>query len=326
MTSCLPDVVPSSLPAVRGSYRASADLSATTWFRVGGCAEILFKPADAEDLAHFIAHKSSDVPVTILGVGSNVVVRDGGIDGVVIRLGRGFTQMTLSPHPNPLPGEREAARSAAGDEVLTVGAGCLDTNVAEFAAQRHVQGLEFLSGIPGTIGGALAMNAGAYGAEIKDVLIMAQAVSPAGQLVWLDAHELEFSYRHCGLPHGWIFTAAVLRAPRGDEATIRTRMATIAAARESTQPTRERTGGSTFKNPTLPDGTTKKAWELIDAAGCRGMMIGAAQVSQLHCNFLINNGGATADEIERLGEEVREKVFANSGIRLEWEIKRIGKK
>lgn len=296
------------LPAVRGSYRASADLSASTWFRVGGAAEVLFKPADAEDLAHFIANKPSDVPVTMLGVGSNVVVRDGGVDGVVIRLGRGFTSLTVD------------------GEQLTVGAGCLDANVAEYAAQHSIEGLEFLSGIPGTIGGALAMNAGAYGVEIKDVLIKAQAVSPTGHLVWLSAHDLEFSYRHCGLPDGWMFTAAVLHAPRGDQDQIREKMATIAAARTRTQPTRERTGGSTFKNPILPDGTTKKAWELIDAAGCRGMMIGAAQVSPLHCNFLINTGGATAADIEQLGEIVREKVFANSGIRLEWEIKRIGKK
>lgn len=319
--------IESDLPTVRGTYRASADLSASTWFRVGGAAELLFKPADPEDLAQFIAHKPAHLPVTVLGVGSNIIVRDGGIEGVVIRLGRGFTQIEFSPLPNPLPGEREAARSAAGEgQSLLVGAGCLDANVAEFAAQHSMEGLEFLSGIPGTIGGALAMNAGAYGREIKDVLIKAQAVSPTGQLLWLDAHDLQFSYRHCGLPAGWIFTAAVLRAERGDEAMIREQMASIAAARTSTQPTRARTGGSTFKNPILPDGTTKKAWELIDAAGCRGMMVGAAQVSPLHCNFLINNGGATAAEIEQLGETVREKVFANSGIRLEWEIKRIGKK
>ena len=291
------------LPKVRGRYRAHAALADTTWFRVGGAAEVLFRPEDEADLAAFISHVPKDIPITILGVCSNVIIRDGGIDGVVIRLGRGFTQLGVD-----------------GD-VVTAGAANLDVNVAHFAADHAIAGLEFLVGIPGTIGGALAMNAGAYGREIKDVLVSARAISPTGEICTLTPQDLNYSYRSCGLSEGWIFTQAVLRGGGGDIAAIRARMDEISKAREETQPVRSRTGGSTFKNP-----SGNKAWELIDASGCRGMMVGEAQVSEKHCNFLINTGSASAADLEELGETVRQKVKSHSGIELQWEIKRIGKK
>lgn len=291
------------LPAVRGRYRENASLADTTWFRVGGCAEVLFKPADAEDLAEFIAMLPDDVPVMVLGVGSNIIVRDGGIDGVVVRLGRGFVEMECD-----------------GDMVVA-GAANLDVNVAQFACGHGRSGLEFLSGVPGSIGGALAMNAGAYGSEIKDVLVKAEAISPEGTLVTLSVDECDYSYRHCGLGEGWIFTKAYFQTLRGEQSAILQRMDEIAQARESSQPIRSRTGGSTFQNP-----AGHKAWELIDAAGCRGMMLKGAQVSEKHCNFLINTGDASAADLEQLGDAVREKVKTHSGVSLEWEIKRIGKK
>jgi len=255
-------------------------------------------------------------------VGSNVIVRDGGIEGVVIRLGRGFTQMDTMPLPQPsfLPG-REGERSERDVLAVRVGAASLDVNVAHFAAQHELTGLEFLCGIPGTIGGALAMNAGAYGCEIKDVLIEAEAVDPQGRMHRLGVEALGYRYRHCGLPAGWIFTAALLAAEPGERAAIEARMAEIGLAREATQPVRMRTGGSTFKNP-----PQAKAWQMIDEAGARGMMLGSAQVSEKHCNFLINTGQATAAELEALGDAVIDRVKARSGITLEWEIKRIGKK
>lgn len=291
------------LPDVRGRYRENAPLADTTWFRAGGAAEVLFRPEDADDLAQFICSVAKDIPITILGVGSNVIIRDGGVDGVVIRLGRGFTHMEVN-----------------ADQVI-VGAANLDVNVAQFAADNALAGLEFLCGIPGTIGGALAMNAGAYGREIKDVLVSAEAISPAGEIRTLTLESLNYSYRQCGLPQGWIFTKAVLRGAKGDAKAIHARMEEISKAREETQPVRARTGGSTFKNP-----SGNKAWELIDAAGCRGMMVGEAQVSEKHCNFLINTGSARASDLEDLGETVRQKVKSHSGIELQWEIKRIGKK
>ncbi len=291
------------LPSVRGRYREHASLAETTWFRVGGVADILFKPADVQDLADFMRAKPADVPVTVLGVGSNVIVRDGGIDGVVIRLGRGFTDMDME-----------------GD-MLVVGAACLDVHVAQFAAEQSRAGLEFLVGIPGTMGGALAMNAGAYGREMVDVLVAAEAVSAQGEIRWFDCAELDYRYRHCGLGEGWIFTRARLRSEAGDKMAVLQAMQAISDAREASQPVRARTGGSTFRNP-----TGQKAWELIDAAGCRGMMLDGAQVSEKHCNFLINTGTATAQALEQLGDMVRQKVKTHSGIDLEWEIKRIGKK
>ena len=295
------------LPAVRGRYTESAALSRVTWFRVGGPAEVMFRPADRDDLAAFLAGKPADVPLTVIGVGSNLLVRDGGIDGVVIRLGRGFTDIVVD-----------------GDEIIA-GAAALDLNVAIAARGAALAGLEFLSGIPGTIGGALRMNAGAYGREMTDVTIAAEALDAQGRLQRLDHAALGFSYRHAALPEDWIFTAARLKGTAGDKAAIAARMDEIQKARAETQPLRTPTGGSTFKNPDDPKAAGRKAWQLVDEAGCRGLRMGGAMVSELHCNFLINTGGATAADIEALGEEVRRRVFAKSGVTLEWEIKRIGR-
>lgn len=293
-------------PHFASRLRPNADLSKTNWFQVGGCAEWLFKPEDAQDLASFFRALPVDVPVTVLGVGSNVIIRDGGIDGVVIKLGRGFTQMQIiesSHHP-----------------VIEIGAACLDVRVAQFACDHSISGMEFLCGVPGTIGGAVKMNAGAYQAEIKDLLMGAEIVTRSGEIKTLAASELGFSYRTSSLPEGAIVTKAVLQGRAGDRGNIAARMKEIQTAREETQPVRSRTGGSTFKNP-----PGHKAWELIDRAGCRGLSIGGAQVSDKHCNFLINTGDATAADLERLGEEVIRRVENHSGITLEWEIRRIGK-
>jgi UDP-N-acetylmuramate dehydrogenase len=290
------------LPPVRGRLTANAPIGPLTWFRVGGPAEVLFRPADPEDLAEFLAGMPDDVPVTVIGVGSNLLVRDGGIAGVTVRLGRGF-----------------AAITAAGDQV-TAGAGALDLNVALTAAEGGIAGLEFLSGVPGTIGGGLRMNAGAYGGEIKDVLIDAEAVDRSGTLHRVAVAELGLSYRHSGAPDDWIFTGARLRGRRGDPGEIARTMAEIKAAREASQPVRSRTGGSTFANP-----TGDQAWRLIDAAGCRGLLRGGALVSEKHANFLINTGTASAADIEGLGEEVRRRVHAQFGIALAWEIRRVGR-
>lgn len=288
------------LPRPRGRIAADAPLGPQTWFRAGGPAEVLFRPADVEDLSTFLAALPSDVPVTVLGVGSNLLVRDGGVRGVVIRLMRGFTDIAVE-----------------GDEIVT-GAGAPDLNVALTARDHALAGLEFLSGIPGTIGGALRMNAGAYQGDLSQVLVSAEAVDRSGARRVVPAAAMGFSYRHSDAPADWIFTSARLRATPGDQLAIARRIAEIDAARTGTQP-RSRTGGSTFVNP-----PGHKAWELIDRAGCRGLRMGEAQVSEKHCNFLINLGGATAAEIEALGEEVRRRVFEHSGIRLEWEIRRIG--
>ncbi len=290
------------LPPVRGRLAENSPLASLTWFRVGGPAEVLFRPADPQDLAAFIAAKPADVPVTVIGVASNLLIRDGGIPGVVVRLGRGFAEIAVE-----------------GTDIVA-GAGALDLNVALTAREAGVAGLEFLSGIPGTVGGGLRMNAGAYGSEFKDVLIEAQAVDPAGALRTLKAEELGLSYRHCDLPEDWIFVGARLRGRAGDKESIARRMAEIQAAREASQPIRSRTGGSTFANP-----PGHKAWELIDKAGCRGLLRGGAQVSDKHANFLINAGNATAADLEGLGEEVRRRVHAQFGITLEWEIRRVGK-
>ena len=292
------------LPTVRGRLTANAPLGPLTWFRVGGPAEVLFRPADRDDLAEFLAARPADVPVTVIGVGSNLLVRDGGVPGVVIRLGRGFADVTTVPG--------EAPR-------LVAGAGALDTTVAFTARDAGVAGLAFLSGIPGTIGGALRMNAGAYGRELNDVLESADALDPNGGLHRLSLVELGLSYRHCDLPEDWIFLSAVLGGTKGDPAAIAAEIAAIQAQREATQPIRTRTGGSTFANP-----PGHKAWELIDRAGCRGLRRGDAMVSEKHCNFLVNLGEATAADIEGLGEEVRRRVHDASGVMLEWEIRRIG--
>jgi UDP-N-acetylmuramate dehydrogenase len=288
------------LPRPRGRIVADAPLGPQTWFRAGGPAEVLFRPLDVDDLASFLGELPADVPVTVLGVGSNLLVRDGGIKGVVVRLMRGFTSLAVEGH-----------------EVVS-GAGALDLNVALTARDNALAGLEFLSGIPGTIGGAVAMNGGAYGGELAQVLVSAEAVDRTGTVHRVGADRLGFTYRHNAAPPDWIFTSARLRATPGDQLVIARRIAEIDAARTDSQP-RSRTGGSTFVNPPGP-----KAWELIDRAGCRGLRIGAAQVSEKHCNFLINLGTATAGDIEALGEEVRRRVFAHSGVELEWEIRRIG--
>ena len=284
----------------RGRLTADASLGPQTWFGTGGPAEVLFRPADVDDLAAFLAALPDDVPVTVLGVGSNLLVRDGGIRGVVIRLMRGFTAVTVEGHE------------------VVAGAGAPDLNVALTAREHALAGLEFLSGIPGTIGGAIAMNAGAYGGELAEVLVSAEAVDRAGQRHRVSAAELGFSYRHSKAPADWIFTSARLKAEPGDQLAIARRIAEIDSTRSESQP-RSRTGGSTFVNP-----PGHKAWELIDQAGCRGLRVGQAQVSEKHCNFLINLGTATATDIEGLGEEVRRRVFDKSGVRLEWEIRRLG--
>jgi UDP-N-acetylmuramate dehydrogenase len=290
------------LPPVRGRVTENATLAPLTWFRVGGPAEVLFRPADPQDLAAFIAAKPGDVAVTVVGVASNLLIRDGGIAGVVVRLGRGFADIAVE-----------------GTD-LVAGAGALDRNVALRAQEAGINGLEFLYGIPGTIGGGLRMNGGAYGSEFKDVVVEAQAIDPSGTLQRLTPARLGFSYRRCTLPEDWIFVAARLRGRAGDPTMIGKRMAEIEAARAASQPIRARTGGSTFVNP-----SGHQAWELIAGAGCRGLSRGGAQVSEKHANFLINAGNATAADLEGLGEEVRRRVHARFGITLDWEIRRVGK-
>ena len=289
------------LPPVRGRLTENAPLAPITWFRVGGPAEVMFRPADLADLAAFLAAKPRDVPVTVIGVASNLLVRDGGVRGVVVRLGRGFVEVT-----------------AAGDAV-EAGAGALDLNVALACQAAGLGGLEFLCGIPGTVGGGLRMNAGAYGSEFKDVLRSVVALDPQGRQHRLTPDAMDLGYRHCGVPEDWLFVSARFAAAPEDPATIGRRMHEIQAAREAAQPVRTRTGGSTFANP-----PGRKAWELIDATGCRGLRIGGAMVSDKHTNFLINAGDATAADIEALGEEVRRRVREMSGITLAWEIRRIG--
>lgn len=290
-----------SLPPLRGRVQEDAPLAPFTWFRVGGSAELLVRPADSADLAQFLVQLPLDVPVHVIGACSNLIIRDGGLRGVTIKLARGFSGISVHT-----------------DGVIA-GAAALDVTVAEHAAAAGLTGLEFLSGIPGTIGGAVTMNAGAYGGEIAQVLDWAEIVTRNGELRRLSAADLAFAYRHSRLPHGAIVTRAGLRASPGAPETIAARMNEIRATREASQPVRARTGGSTFRNP-----PNMKAWELIDTAGCRGLARGGAQVSEKHCNFLINTGGATAADIEGLGEEVRRRVFAAFGVNLEWEIHRIG--
>lgn len=289
------------LPPVRGKYRPCVPIADLVWFRVGGPAEVMFRPADRDDLSDFLRHRPRDVPVMAIGVGSNLLVRDGGVEGVLIRCGRGLSEVSVD------------------GELITAGAGALDGNVALTAQQHGLGGVEFLSGIPGTIGGGLRMNAGAYGREMVDVLVEAEAVDGEGKVHTVGPKDLGFRYRHCSAPEDWIFTKAVLRAERTDPAVIAARLKEIRDKRESTQPVRARTGGSTFKNP-----PAHSAWQLVDQAGCRGLVRGGARVSERHTNFLINEGGATAADIEGLGEDVIARVYALTGITLEWEIKRIG--
>jgi UDP-N-acetylmuramate dehydrogenase len=290
------------LPPVRGSLTMGAALKDLVWFRAGGPAEVLFRPADVEDLAAFLAARPQDLRVSVIGVGSNLLVRDGGIPGVVVRLSSAFGKI-----------ETDGTRVRAG-------AAALDGAVARAAADAGIAGLEFLRGVPGTIGGALKMNAGCYGKELKDVFVEATAIDGKGNRVTLCAADMGFEYRKAkGASDDLIFIEAVLEGSRDEPAAIRARMEELSANREASQPIKSRTGGSTFKNP-----PGHKAWALIDGAGCRGLMIGAAQVSEKHTNFLINTGEATAAELEALGEEVRSRVKEKSGITLEWEIKRVG--
>lgn len=290
------------LPEVRGELIPDAPMAPLTWFRVGGPAEVLFRPADAEDLAAFLKGCPSEVPITIVGVGSNLLVRDGGVAGVVIRMGKPFMGIEV------LDGQRVRAGTAA-----------LDMAVARTAMEAGIAGLEFFRGIPGSIGGALRMNGGAYEKETMDVLIEAEGVTRAGERVTYSVADMGYSYRHSSAPADVYFTSALFQGIEGDKSEIERRMNEITERRETSQPIRTRTGGSTFKNP-----EGHKSWQLIDAAGCRGLTRGGAQVSEKHCNFLINRGDATAKDIEELGEEVRARVKEKSGVTLDWEIRRIG--
>jgi UDP-N-acetylmuramate dehydrogenase len=298
------DLVPlinKTMPELRGRVLTNQPLAELTWFRVGGPAQLLFMPEDESDLCYFLARLPAELSVTVIGLGSNLIVRDGGVPGAVVRLGRGFNGIGVE------------------DTRVRAGAAVPDVKIARAAQESAIAGLSFLRGIPGAIGGALRMNGGAYGRETKDVLIEARAVDRQGRVHVLSNADMHYAYRHCGAPDDYIFTEALFAGERGDPNLIAGEMEKITASRESTQPVKSRTGGSTFKNP--PGG---KAWQLIDAAGCRGLQNGGAQVSEMHCNFLINRGNATAAEIELLGETVRKKVEEQSGVKLEWEIERIG--
>jgi UDP-N-acetylmuramate dehydrogenase len=290
------------VPELRGAVEANAAMAPLSWFRAGGLAQVLFSPADEHDLAYFLRGLPANMPVLVVGLGSNLLVRDGGVPGLVIRLGKAFADVSV-----------EAERK------VRAGAGAPDVKVASTAAKAGIAGLTFFRGIPGSIGGALRMNGGAYGGETKDVLIEAVGVTRAGERVRFDNAGMGFTYRHSAAPEDVIFTQAVFEGRAGNAAAIQAEMNAITEARSSTQPVNTRTGGSTFKNP-----PGRKAWQVIDAAGCRGLRIGDAQVSELHCNFLINHGGARAADIEALGEEVRRRVRDHSGVELEWEIKRVG--
>jgi UDP-N-acetylmuramate dehydrogenase len=299
-----PDLVPelkAKAPKLRGRLLPNQSLAELTWFRVGGPAQVLFMPEDEGDLAYFLGALPADIPVTVVGLGSNLIVRDGGVAGVVVRLGRGFNDVTV-----------DGIRVVAGAAVP-------DVKVARSAQEAGIARLAFLRGIPGAIGGALRMNGGAYKGETKDVLVEARAVDRQGRVHTLGNADMHYTYRHCGAPEDFIFTQATFEGRSGDRAAIAAEMDKITESREATQPIKSRTGGSTFKNP-----SGGKAWQLIDAAGCRGLVVGGAQVSELHCNFLINLGTATAADIETLGETVRKRVKESSGVDLEWEIKRIG--
>jgi UDP-N-acetylmuramate dehydrogenase len=300
-----PDITPdlkAAMPELRGRLLANQSLAELTWFRVGGPAQVLFTPADADDLGYFLAHLPGTLAVYVVGVGSNLIVRDGGMPGVVIRLSpRGFGE------------------ASAEGETVSAGTSALDKRVAEIAASANISGLEFFFGIPGTIGGALRMNAGANGAETRDVLIEAAGIGRDGSRLQFGHADMKFAYRTSGVDASVIFTSARFRGVLAAPDAIRARMNEVQSHRETAQPIREKTGGSTFKNP-----PGHSAWKLIDAAGCRGLRVGGAQVSEMHCNFLINTGTATGHDIETLGETVRARVKDHSGIELHWEIKRIG--
>jgi UDP-N-acetylmuramate dehydrogenase len=300
-----PDLVPdlkAHMPDLRGRLMPNQPLAELTWFRVGGPAQVLYMPEDEADLAYFLERLPEEIPVTVVGLGSNLIVRDGGVEGVVIRLGRGFNEAKVE----------EGARIRAGSAVP-------DVKVARLAQEAGIAGLAFFRGIPGAIGGALRMNGGAYGRETKDALLEARGVDRNGRVRVFADGDMQFAYRHCGVAEDVVFTQALFQGAPGDHAAIAAEMEKITESREATQPIKSRTGGSTFKNP-----PGHKAWQLIDRAGCRGLRIGEAQVSEMHCNFLINLGRASASDIETLGETVRRRVKESSGIDLSWEIKRIG--
>ena len=290
------------MPGLRGRLLPNQSLAELTWFRVGGPAQVLFMPEDEADLSDFLTGLPAEVPVTVVGLGSNLIVRDGGVPGVVIRLGRGFGEVRVEDRCR-----------------IRVGTAAPDVKVSRAAQEAAIAGLAFFRGIPGAVGGALRMNGGAYGRETKDALIEARGVDRQGRVRVLSNGEMHYSYRHCGAPEDIVFTEALFQGAPGDAATIAAEMDKITESREATQPIKSRTGGSTFKNP-----PGHKAWQLIDAAGCRGLKVGGAQVSEMHCNFLINTGDATAHDIEMLGETVRARVKQSCGIELQWEIKRIG--
>ncbi len=296
------DDIAALVPDLRGRLRANENLAAITWFRVGGPAQLFFSPKDEEDLAYFLTNIPKDLPVTVIGLGSNLIIRDGGIEGVVIRLGRGFGDMEV---PEP--------------QHLRVGTIVPDVRLAMRAADEGIAGLEFYRGIPGCVGGALRMNAGAHGGETRDFLIEARAVDRNGTLHILKNKDMGYSYRHCSVPDDYIFVSALYAGELGDPDELRALMKDVVDYREQKQPVKARTGGSTFKNP---DGHS--AWKLVDEAGCRGLRVNGVHVSQKHCNFLINDEGATAADIELLGETVRQRVFEHSGIKLHWEIRRLG--
>ena len=301
MIAQVPIGVISSLPPARGKLSKNASLAGVTWFRTGGPAEVLFCPADTDDLQSFLKSLDPGIEITVLGLGSNALIRDGGVPGIVVHLGKNFGEISFD------------------DNDVIAGAGAIDILVSRACRERSLTGLEFLNGIPGMIGGALRMNAGAYDREISDVLISAEAIDLSGRIRKLVKADFGFSYRHSSLGEDLIFLSARLRGAPGDYITISERMSKATSTRRSSQPTQTRTGGSTFKNP-----PGAKAWELIEAAGCRGLIIGDAMVSEQHCNFLINRGNATANDIESLGEEVRRRVQDQSNIMLEWEIRRLG--
>lgn len=291
-----------ALPTVRGKLTHDAPLAPLVWFKSGGKAEWLFEPADTKDLADFLYALDPAVPVMALGLGSNLIVRDGGVPGVVVRLGKAFAKVTK-----------------VDDVTLDCGAGASGILVSSTARDNGIAGMEFLRSIPGTVGGFVRMNGGAYGGEVKDILVDCDVVLRNGELVTLPAAQLQYSYRHSELPDGAIVVGARFRGRPGEPEAIQAEMDRISASREASQPLRSKTGGSTFKNP---DG--QKAWQLVDEAGCRGLQIGSAQVSEKHTNFLINTGDATSADIEELGEEVRRRVKAKSGVDLHWEIQRVG--
>jgi UDP-N-acetylmuramate dehydrogenase len=289
------------LPKVRGRYQPHAPLGPQVWFRTGGPAEVLFKPEDPDDLKHFLKHTPPHIPITVIGVGSNLLIRDGGVRGVVIKLGKGFNEIRVE------------------GTTLIAGAAALDRTVALESAERGLSGFEYFIGIPGTIGGAIKMNAGAYGQEVKDHLISCEVITRSGEQRTKTLTQLGFTYRTSTLSDDEIVISASFQGVLSTPSIIHARLNEIIQQREATQPVRSRTGGSTFKNP-LP----QKAWELIDQAGCRGLKKGGAQISEKHCNFLINTGTATSSELESLAEEVRERVKEKTGTFLQWEIKRIG--